>query len=409
MNLPPPTEKQARLIWAAVTGLALATLAALLVVLIWGLGKVLHLLAPVLWPIAVAAVLACLLDPVVDFLERKRVPRTRAIVVVFAAALLLVAALFGSVVPQVVVETGQLAARIPSYATNVQAHAEAWISHPPAWVREFLDRPREAPTTLPAPGTAPAEPSPGATNAPDRSATEAVLAALDKETVGSATAWLARALPTIGSWLFGQLTRVASWFGVLVGLVLVPIYAFFFLREKRGITARWHDYLPVADSRFKEELVFILDAVNEYLIAFFRGQVLVGMCNGVLYTIGFTLIGLPYSVLLGVLATILTIVPFIGAIVTCVLALLIAVVNFGDWPHPLWVLAVFGIVVTLENTVVAPKIMGDRVGLHPLVIIIALMAGTTLLGGLLGGILAIPLAAALRVVMFRYVWKKRGA
>ncbi|HYG36281.1 MAG TPA: AI-2E family transporter, partial [Clostridia bacterium] len=101
--------------------------------------------------------------------------------------------------------------------------------------------------------------------------------------------------------------------------------------------------------------------------------------------------------------------PFLGAIVTCVAALVIAVVQFGDWLHPLLVLAVFGCVQALEGLVISPKIMGDRVGLHPVTIIIAVMAGTTLLGGLLGGILAIPLTAALRVVMFRYVWKRRTA
>src|SRR5436190_21578503 len=94
-------------------------------------------------------------------------------------------------------------------------------------------------------------------------------------------------------------------------------------------------------------------------------------------------------------------------ITTCVLALVIAFVQFGDWLHPLLVLAVFAVVQTLEGLLIWPKIMGDRVGLHPLTIIIAVMVGTTLLGGLLGGILAIPLTAALRVVMFRYVWKKR--
>jgi len=109
-----------------------------------------------------------------------------------------------------------------------------------------------------------------------------------------------------------------------------------------------------------------------------------------------------------VMATFLTIIPFLGAIVTCSSALIIALVAFGDWQHPLLVLVVFGIVQALEGTVISPKIMGHRVGLHPLAIIIALMVGTTLLGGILGGILAIPLAAALRVVMFRYVWKKRS-
>jgi predicted PurR-regulated permease PerM len=165
----------------------------------------------------------------------------------------------------------------------------------------------------------------------------------------------------------------------------------------------------VGTSRIKEEIVFVLTSINDYLIAFFRGQVLVAICDGVLYGIGFLLIGLPYAVLIGVVAMALTIIPFLGAIVTCGTALLIALVSFGDWQHPLLVVAVFAVVQGIEGYVLQPKILGNRVGLHPMVIIVAIMVGTTLLGGILGGILAIPLAAALRVIMSRYVWKAQGA
>src|SRR6266699_881563 len=98
MTLPPPTEQQARVIWLAISGLAIAVLVSLVAGLIWGLGYVLQILSPVLWPLAVAGVIAYLLDPVVDRFERGGVPRHRAIVAVFALALVIVAALFGSVV-----------------------------------------------------------------------------------------------------------------------------------------------------------------------------------------------------------------------------------------------------------------------------------------------------------------------
>ncbi|MEO5802699.1 MAG: AI-2E family transporter, partial [Verrucomicrobiota bacterium] len=78
-----------------------------------------------------------------------------------------------------------------------------------------------------------------------------------------------------------------------------------------------------------------------------------------------------------------------------------------DWLHPLLVLVIFGAVQLVEGFVISPKIIGDRVGLHPLTIIVAVLVGTTLMGGILGGVLAIPLTAALRTLMFRYVWKKR--
>jgi predicted PurR-regulated permease PerM len=414
MNLPPPTKHQARIIWAALTGLAIATLVALVVALVWGLGRVLHVLAPVIWPLAVAAVLACLLDPVVDLLVRKNVPRTRAIVVVFALAMLIVLGLLASVVPQLVVETRDLVRKMPDYKERLQQKTSDWMSHPPALIRKYILRKpvgaTEA-TAQPLAGitttNAPAEKLATTNTVPTTASSLPEPPALGESALSSATEWITKALPTVGNWLSQVISIVTSTFGVIAGLALVPIYAFYFLLEKRGITTHWRDYLPVQDSKFKEELVFVLDAINEYLVAFFRGQVLVAICDGVLYTIGFLIIGLPYALLIGVMATFLTIIPFLGAITTCVVSLVIALVAYGDWQHPALVLAVFAVVQSLEGTVIQPKIMGDRVGLHPVTIIIALMVGTTLLGGILGGILAIPFTAALRVIMFRYVWKKR--
>ena len=445
MSFPPPTEKQARMIWLAVTGLALALLVVLGVALIWGLGQVLNILAPVLWPLAVAGVLAYLLDPLVDFLEKRRVRRTRAIVCVFALAVVLLVSLLGSIVPQLVNEAHELAIRIPAYTQNLQKQMEGWLKNPPMTLQRFLGRPSgsfsnpaeravgprvSTPGTEPgtdpgasaeggvatnstaaatAAGTGAARPTAGDTNTPAASGGSSSVWAnsLNKDALQTATDWAAKSLPKIGSWLAGQVSRVAAWFGVLAGLALIPVYAFYFLLEKQGIQTNWTDYLPVKKSEFKDELVFVLNSINDYLIVFFRSQVLVAICDGVLYTLGFWFIGLPYCVLLGVMAVGLTMIPFLGAMTVCATALILAVVQYGDMQHPALVLMVFGIVQTLEGLVISPKIMGDRVGLHPLSIIVAVMVGTTLLGGILGGLLAIPLTAAGRVIMFRYVWKKR--
>lgn len=437
--MPPPSPTQARILWLALTGLAVALIVALVVGLVWGLGRVLNVLGPVLWPLAIAGVLAYLLDPVVDAFERRRVPRARAVVLVFILALLLVAGLVGSVVPQIVIEIKQLGTDIPGYAEKTRLKVNHWISHPPAFFDKILGsfRPGTAGVT-----NAPTEASVIVSNAPPAPLVTTNIALviqllegdtnrllltvppvtpatsegggslleslLTLDNVKTATTVVSKAATGVGNWLLGQAGKVTSLFGVFFGLLagfaLIPIYLFYFLLEKRGIAATWTDYLPVQTSQFKEELVFVLRSVNDYLIAFFRGQVLVALCDGILYTIGFLLIGLPYAVLIGVVATCLTIIPFIGAFVTLALALVVSLVQFGDWQHPALVLAVFAVVQAMEGLVIQPKIMGDRVGLHPVVIIIALMVGTTLLGGLLGGILAIPLAAALRVIMFRYVW-----
>lgn len=412
MSLPPPTDKQARIIWLALTGLAMATLVALIATLIWGLGRVLQILSPVLWPLAIAGVIAYLLDPVVDFFERRGFSRSRAIVCVFGIALIVLAAVFGSIVPQLVRETRQLAARVPGYTANLEQRIEFWVNNPPPLLQKFLkreSRPTGTPESAAPPEAAEILTATGPTNNGGATTNSPALfgGALNEKALQSATGWLAQMLPRIGHWLFGQVERVASWLGFMAGLALVPVYAFYFLLEKRGIKSKWPEYLPMADSAFKDELVFVLRSINDYLIAFFRGQVLVAICDGILYTIGFLLVGLPYAILLGAAAVVLTMVPFLGAIIVCLTALTIAFVQFGDWLHPVLILCVFAIVQSLDGMVISPAIMRGRVGLHPLTIIIAVMVGTTLLGGLLGGILAIPLTAVLRVVLTRYVWKRR--
>ncbi|HEX7469182.1 MAG TPA: AI-2E family transporter [Verrucomicrobiae bacterium] len=392
MSFPPPTTKQARFIWMALTGLAIAAIVGLVVTLIWGLGQVINLLSPVLWPLAVAAVIACLLSPVVDWLERRKVARTHAIVLVFILAASLLAGILSSIVPQVVVETQQLVSNVPKYITSLQKQAEQLLAHPPEFLRNLL---------------------PAQTNVTEVSTngvtTTTTPAQLDNKTFTAASDWLAKVLPKINSWLLDQVGKAASWIGVLVGLALIPVYAFYFLLEKRSIKSHWKEYLPIRDSSLKDELVFVLDSINQYLVAFFRGQVLVAICDGILYTISFLVIGLNYAFLLGFVAFLLTMIPFVGPVILCLVSLTLTLAQYGDWQHPLAVLGVVVVIQILESAVISPKIMGDRVGLHALVIIVAVMAGTELLGGLLGGILAIPLAAALRVILFRYVWKQRKA
>jgi len=419
MAFPPPNERQARVIWVSITGLAIALIVTLVVALIWALGRVIQTLSPVLWPLAVAGVIACLLDPLVDWLQARGRSRRTSIAAVFAIAFMLLLGFLASVVPQLVIETRQLASTIPDYSTRLQKKVQEWISKPPAIVEEFLhyrwSRSRP-PTEQPPPVTNNVTIPPETLVQPTTNETTVVASPespppslmIDRRTLESVTSSLAKVIPALGKGLSQIVSYLASWFGIAAGLALVPIYAFYFLTEKQGIRTKWTDYLPVRDSHFKKELVFVLSSMNDYLVAFFRGQVLVALCNGVFYAIGFLIVGLPYALLLGAAATILTIIPFLGAITISITALIIAIVHSGSWVLPAKVLVVFAVVQSLENFVVSPKVMGDRVGLHPVTIIIAVMVGTTLLGGILGGVLAIPLTAALRVLMFRYVWRREA-
>ena len=369
MSFPAPTEKQARILWTALTALAVAVVLALAGVLLWGFGWVVNKLSPVLLPLAIAGVLAYLLDPVVGFFQRLRIPRTRAILMVFFLGVMLVLILLATVVPRLITETSTLVDKAPEFAKELRVKLSDVLATSPIGIKakEVWD------TQLGEP----------------------------------AQKWLAAALPSASAWLFEKLTKVASWAGLLVGFALVPVYVFYFLMEKHGIQGAWTAFLPLHEGKVKEELVFVLTSINDCLIVFFRGQILVAMCSGTLLAIGFSLLGLPYAVLIGALAGLLGIVPYLGIASSIVPALALAVVHWGDAAHPLFVLGIFGVVQLLEGFVYSPKIIGDRVGLHPLAIIIAVMTGTTLLGGVLGGVLAIPLTAALRTLMFRYVWKKR--
>ncbi len=367
--LPPPTQRQARIIWASLTALAVAVSIGLIGVLLWGFGWVINRLASVLLPLAVAGVVACVLDPLVDYFQRRKMTRVRAILLVFALGVVLLLFLLATVLPQLINETGDLINQLPAYGTKLRNQLSDWLQHSPRGLKLR-----------------------------DLWETHAVTVQ------EAATKWF----PVASSWVLTQLTRVVSWFSFLVGLLLVPVYVFYFLLEKEGIEKGWARYLPLRESAWKEELVFIVQSMNENLVVFFRGQVLVGMCVGILTAIGFAVIGLKYGLLLGFMTGVFGIVPYLGVMISIVPAVALAIIQFGDW-RVLLVLLVFGLVQLAEGFVISPKIIGDRVGLHPLTIMIAVMVGTALMGGLVGGLLAIPLTAALRTLMFRYVWPKPKA
>jgi predicted PurR-regulated permease PerM len=370
MTFPQPTSGQSRVIWMGVTALAAALFLGFMAAILFGVGWLAQQLSSVLLPLAVAGILAYLLDPLVDAFERMKIPRVRAILLVFFLGVMTVLIAMSTIVPRLIVETQDLVSQVPQLSKQVEGKVKTWLEKSTLGERARL-------------------------------AWEGDIGAKVQE-------WLSNSVKPASAWALSQLSKAASLFGLLVGFAMVPVYVFYFLLEKRGIESHWTRYLPLKESSAKDEAVFILTSINEYLILFFRGQVLVALCDGILLTIGFLALGLNYAFLLGMAAGLLSIVPFLGVALSIIPALILAAVQFGDWLHPLLVLGLFAIVQFLEGFVISPKIMGDRVGLHPLTIIIAVMMGTTLLGGIMGGILAIPLTAALRVVMFRYVWKKPG-
>mgnify|MGYP000221111746 CR=1 FL=1 len=358
----------ARLFWASLTALLLGMALIVWYFILVQAAGVIATLSNVLLPLAFAAILACLLDPLVTGLEKRlNIPRTRAILMVFFLAIMLVLILLATVIPQLVFEIMHLAETLPATVESFRLRLDELLKNTEAgaklqtlWNTELESRVKEA-------------------------------------------------LPAVTAWLLQQVAKAAGWLGFLAGLMLVPIYLFYFLLEKTKIVANWKNYLPVTESRFKEEVVFILQSFNSSLVAFFRGQVLVSLCMGIMLTVGYFGVGLNYALLLGALAAVLGVIPYLGYLISVGLALVLAVVQFGDWWHPAIILAVFAAAQAIESIFISPKIIGDKVGLHPVVVIVAIFAGATLMGGVIGGLLAIPLVAALRAVMFRFVWKRKSA
>ena len=391
MAYPPPTEKQAKILWTSVTALAVGVLLALIALLTLGVGWVGNALSSVLIPLAIAGIIAYLLDPIVDWFQKKRgFKRQNAIILVFCIAVLLVGGVVRSVVPSLISQVSELTTEFPKQTKKFQLSVSSIVNTGD-----------------------PAKPTNTSTNAPAKP----VWFEMPREwmknvgvTNEKVREFMVDAVAKISAWGLEQLKKVMSLFGFLAGLALVPVYVFYFLLEKRGIKQNWTDYLPVHESRVKEEIVFVLHSINDCLIVFFRGQVLVAMCVGALLTTGFLVIGLEYAILLGVMAGLLSIIPYLGVALSIIPAFVLSMIQFvpdHGWLKPVLVLVVFAAVQAMEGLFISPKIIGDRVGLHPLTIIVAVMVGTTLLGGIMGGVLAIPLTAALRTAMFRYVWKDR--
>ncbi|MCS1406862.1 MAG: hypothetical protein M2R45_00017 [Verrucomicrobia subdivision 3 bacterium] len=427
MKFPAPSEDQGKIVWTAATALAVAVILVLVALVFVGVGWVAKQLSSVLLPLAVAGVIAYLLDPVVDYFQRRNIPRPWAIILVFFLALLFQVGMLTTVGWRLINEVGALREALPKYEENLTNKINGFLRDPPfkidvsavlknikvpEMLSGFFTQEAKEPSEDNKQGAdvdqtlsdgSMTSSAPMTASESDTETDMTASFAFDGMLIGKAAAILGK----IGQWSLDKLSQITSWFGLLVGFALVPVYVFYFLAEKKGIQNNWTDYLPIRESKMKAEIIFVLRSINDSLIVFFRSQVLVAMCVGILLMIGFSIINLRYSVLLGFMAGILGIVPYLGVMLSIVPALSISIIQHNNIVHPILTLCVFVFVQMLEGFVISPKIIGDRIGLHPLTVIISIMVGTTLLGGITGGVLAIPLTAALRTLMFRYVWRRR--
>jgi len=321
-------------------------------------GWLLYLLAPVLTPFIAAALLAYISDPLADRLQKFGMPRTVAVIAVFVLIIVVIALLVILVGPLIGAQVQALFQAIPEIVRQFEAvwvpRILGWLNFEPGQdlgIGIFLDK----------------------------------YGAL----VGD---WSGKALMSVGKSGGALLTAVLS-------LFLIPIILFYLLRDWDMIVARIASILP---EKQRATLTYLARESDEVLGAFLRGQLLVMMALATIYSIGLTLVGVKYAVAIGVVSGLVSFVPYLGFIFGITLAGLTVALE----PEPLWhlvgVVATFSIAQFIEGSVLTPRLVGNRIGLHPVIVIFAVAAGGQLFG-FFGILLALPVAAVLSVlVRFAY-------
>ena len=330
-----------------------------------GLGALwlLWLLTPVLTPFVVAAMLAWLGDPLVDRLQRTGRSRNTAVALVFTAMTLVVILVLVLLVPLIERQIATLIASLPSYRDWLLQTAIPWLEYRTGMeISNWLDFNHLV-----------------------------ELVRSNWERAGGIATTLLAYLSRSGFAILGLVANIA----------LLPVLTYFFLRDWDLLVARVAALIP---RNHLGTVTRLARESSDVLGAFLRGQFLVMVILGVMYGLGLWGVGLDLGILIGIIAGVLTFVPYLGPASGIILGCIAALVQYGDWQHVAGVLAVFGIGQIIESYWLTPKMVGDRIGLHPAAVIFAVLAGGQLFG-FLGMLLALPVAAVANVLL-RYAEKR---
>lgn len=404
-----PTAFQRSVCWGALTGLSLVALAAIACGVVYGMYSAFIALKIVLLPFVIAGVLAYLLHPCVVWLQRRLQARfgrgdkgkkkgdrqdyrRSAVGAVMIATGLVLVGLLMSIIPPLVQQTGQLIAK-----------REAILDNTVAATRDFLSENETAQFVVNlAYDNTPFDEGEAAAReaAPEQDYTAKALAVLS---------YYADSLTDVGKrWLYAGTRGIYDSLGYLFGLVMIPVALYYFLLNSADITRKWHEVIPLPPGHFRDEVVSTLREINNYIIAFVRGQMLVSLIDGLLLGTALTILGLPYAIPIAAAAALLGIIPYLGTILTCIPALCIAWFYWHDAHYVLGVLAIFAAVSQLDGWVLQPKLVGKLVGMHDLTIMFSVLFWGSVLGGVVGALLAVPLTASIKVLLVRYVGSTFG-
>lgn len=388
-----PTLFQRKICWAALTGVALVVVVSLVFGLLFGLGSLFVALEPVLLPVVIAGFLAYLLSPCVALVQKRITRRIWAVVSVMSIACVLLVGLGFTIVPPLVQQTGDLISKREQILESVVEGGKAQLAE-----NRLLQKGVDMLYSK---------------MLKDARASELPLEDyedLSQETTyeGKLTAILSFNSSYLTEKALGWLTagtRALSGVSmVFIGTIMVPVFLFYFLLESASIAKNWHTVLPIRRSAFREEVVETLQEINNYIISFVRGQMLVSVIDGVILAITLKIMGLPYAVTIAAAAALLGIIPYLGMISTWIPAVLIAWFTWHDVSHVLIVTAIFGCVSQFDGWVLQPRIVGSRVKMHDLTVMFSVLFWSYVIGGVVGALLAVPLTASIKVIFTRYVW-----
>ncbi|MEO0997081.1 MAG: AI-2E family transporter, partial [Pseudomonadota bacterium] len=298
-------------------------------------------------------------DPLADRLQTLKLPRAVAVICVFVLTFALLGALVLLVFPLAQAQAGALLEALPRYITYVE---DNWLP----FLSDYMSL--------------------------DDAGDDVGLASFIERYGSMAGEWGTKVLASLGR-------SGGAVIAALVSLFLVPILTFYLLRDWDDIMRRVADLIP--PSR-RETILSLARETDDVLGAFLRGQLLVMLGLATMYTAGLTLIGLPYAIAIGVVAGIVSFVPYLGLFFGIALAGLTALNEPGGLLLLAGVVVVFVVGQMIEGSFLTPKLVGDRIGLHPVIVIFAVMAFGQLFG-FFGVLLALPAAAVLSVlVRFAY-------
>lgn len=319
-------------------------------------GYLFYLLAPILTPFVVGALLAYLFDPLADKLEKWKLSRTVSVTLVFLVISLLVFAIALFLIPALERQVSNLIKNLPVYFKWLGDNVSPWLQSTLGIETNFFD--------------------------------------MDELTQLMKSHW--ESAGGIAQSVLSSVTKssmvVFSW---LMNFLLIPVVTFYLLRDWDIITERVSHLIP---RPYYQKVTQITQDTNSVLSAFLRGQLSVMLALGSIYSIGLWIVGIDLSLLIGMGAGIVSFVPYLGTIVGLVAGVIAAMVQFGDINHIVYVLIVFSVGQLMEGFILTPWLVGDRIGLHPVAVIFAVLAGGQLFG-FVGILLGLPLAAVVMVLL----------